>query len=87
MGYINNMKTTIDIADNILLRAKKIAGKQNRTLKSLTEEGLSFILDMLESKQKTDINPVTFDGNGLQDEFADKKWSDIRDASYEGRGG
>lgn len=80
------MKTTLDISDNILLRAKRVARKKHRTLKSLAEEGLVNVLDQLEKDTKVEITPVTFKGKGLSREFADKSWSEIRDAAYEGHG-
>ena len=35
-----NMKTTVDIADDLLLRAKQEAKSSQTTLQSLIEEGL-----------------------------------------------
>lgn len=86
MVYYSNMKTTLDISDNILLRAKHVARLKHRTLKSLTEEGLVKVIESLESEKTVDIKPVTFKGQGLSCEFAGKSWVDIRDAAYEGRG-
>lgn len=81
------MKTTIDIADHILLRAREAARRHRRTLRSLTEEGLVTVLERLESGEQAVICPVTFKGDGLTEEFAGKGWNDIRDAAYEGHGG
>ncbi len=80
------MKTTMDISDNILLRAKQVARERNRTVKSLTEQGLLTVLDQLEAEKKASIKPVTFKGKGLSPEFADRGWSEIREAAYEGHG-
>lgn len=80
------MKTTLDIADHILLRAKEAARCHQRTLRSLAEEGLVAVLERLESGERAAVCPVTFKGDGLSAEFADKGWNDIRDAAYEGRG-
>lgn len=87
MGYNTCMKTTIDIADHILLRAKDAARNHHRTLRSLAEEGLVTVLERLEAGERAEIQPVTFKGDGLAEEFADKGWNDIRDAAYEGHGG
>ncbi len=35
---MDSMKTTIEIADDLLLKAKQLAREQNTTLRSLTEE-------------------------------------------------
>jgi len=80
------MKTTIDIADHILLRAKEAARRHRRTVRSLTEEGLVAVLERLESEEQATVRPITFGGDGLTEEFAGKGWAAIRDAAYEGRG-
>ena len=80
------MKTTLDIADTTLLRAKAMAKQQNRTLRSLVEEGLIAVLERDENRQPIRIRPITFKGNGLSPEFTCKGWSEIRDASYQGHG-
>ncbi|MBW1786152.1 MAG: DUF2191 domain-containing protein [Deltaproteobacteria bacterium] len=38
------MRTTVRINENLLLRAKKRAAEENRTLTSLIEDGLALIL-------------------------------------------
>ena len=81
------MKTTIDISDHILMRAKQAAGRHRRTLRSLAEEGLVTVLDRLESGVEPVVCPVTFRGNGLTAAFVGKGWSDIRDAAYGERDG
>lgn len=79
------MKTTIDVADTILLRAKEAAGRQHRSLRSLVEEGLVLVLDQLETPEPHVVRPVTFRGNGLTKAFAGKGWAEIRDAAYGNR--
>ncbi|MFK7850045.1 MAG: DUF2191 domain-containing protein [Akkermansiaceae bacterium] len=74
------MKTTIEIADNLLIRAKRRAKEKQITLKSLIEESLAASLDQpLQSKQ---VAPVTFSGKGLTEEFEGASWDKIRDAIY-----
>jgi hypothetical protein len=82
MGYTSRMKTTIDVADPILLRAKEAAGRQRRTLRSLVEEGLVLVLDRLDTPDPHVVRPVTFRGSGLTEAFAGKGWAAIRDAAY-----
>lgn len=86
MGYHAHMKTTIEIADHLLRRAKRLAVRQNVTLRSLTEEGLARILDEREGHRVHAPKPVTFKGKGLCPEFQEGGWSRIRDAAYEGHG-
>ena len=80
------MKTTIDIADDLLLRGKKTAKQENLTLRELVEEGLHLALNRREAKKPFRWKPVTFKGGGLTPEFANAGWEKIRDAIYEGRG-
>ena len=80
------MKTTLDISDNIMLRAKALARKRHRTFRSLAEQGLLSVIEQLEAEEAVSVTPVTFGGNGINAEFAGKGWSEIRDAAYEGHG-
>lgn len=75
-----HMKTTIEIADNLLARAKARAKDQKITLRSLIEESLAATLDQPLPKAK--VRPVTFGGKGLTREFEDASWDKIRDAIY-----
>jgi hypothetical protein len=80
------MKTTIEISDSILSKAKQLAREQNVTLRSLTEEGLRKVIEERSSRRPSRVSPVTFRGEGLSPEFKGATWEQIRDAAYEGRG-
>jgi hypothetical protein len=77
---VTHMKTTIEIADSLLLRAKIRAREKNITLRSLIEESLAATLD--QAVPATRVKPVTFKGNGLSREFEGRSWDQIRDAIY-----
>jgi hypothetical protein len=79
-NMVTHMKTTIEIADNLLVRAKARARAQRITLRSLIEESLAVTLD--QPLPTTKVNPVTFKGSGLRPEFEDASWEKIRDAIY-----
>jgi hypothetical protein len=81
------MKTTIEISDHLMQRAKRLTRRQNCTFRSLAEEGLSRILDEREGQVRRAIKPVVFKGKGLAPEFQPGDWAKIREAAYEGRGG
>jgi len=76
------MKTTLEISDHLLARAKAIARKRKTTLRSLTEEGLRKVLEAEESSPQRMLQPVTFKGRGLSTEFNGVSWREIRDAAY-----
>ena len=80
------MKTTLDIADSILERARGVTAKEGVTLRSLVEQGLVRVLDEREHPAKHVVRPVTFRGKGLSPEFRGASWTAIRDAAYAGRG-
>ncbi len=77
---VTHMKTTIEIADGLLLRAKSRAREQRITLRALIEKALAATLD--QPLPETRIEPVTFKGNGLSPEFEDASWDRIREAIY-----
>ena len=87
-GFHNiGMKTTVDISDNLLRRAKKLARERSLTLKALIEEGLELVLGSREHRKPYKVKPVVFSGKGISPEFQQASWADIRRAAYEGRGG
>lgn len=81
------MKTTIEIADDLLERAQQVARQEKTTLRALTEQGLRMVLKEKQSKPaKWKWKPVTFRGGGLTDEFKNASWEKIRDEIYRGHG-
>jgi hypothetical protein len=80
------MKTTIDIASNILKRSRDLARRERVTLRALVEEGLEFVVAQRAARRKVRIKPVTFRGRGLAPEYRNAGWSKLRDAAYAGRG-
>lgn len=80
------MKTTFDIADNILERSRRLSKSERVPLKELVEEGLELVIERRTARQLEVIKAVTFKGNGLSQEFEGASWSKIRDAAYSGHG-
>ncbi|MFO7724169.1 MAG: hypothetical protein R6V45_01355 [Oceanipulchritudo sp.] len=76
------MKTTLEISDHLLARVKGLARKRKTTLRSLTEEGLRKVLEAEEAAKKGPLHPVTFKGKGLQPEFREASWREVREAAY-----
>ncbi len=83
---VTHMKTTIDIADALLLEAKATATRDETTLRALVEEGLRHILERKKRCPEFRLRDASFRGHGLQREVEDGSWERIRDLSYEGRG-
>lgn len=86
MGY--HMKATIDIANSLLLEAKKLAARRNTTLKAVIETALAAALAAdKQAPARFRLKLHTFKGNGLVDRLSWDDWAAIRSMSYEGRGG
>ncbi len=77
---VTHMKTTIEIADNLLLRARARARERRITLRALVEQSLAAALD--EAPAVVKVKPVTFKGRGLSREFEGASWDRIRDAIH-----
>ena len=81
------MKTTVEIADDLLYRIQALARRQNRSLRSLMEEGLRLLLSReRQPKEKTLPPLVTFRGKGRVADFEGVEWDKVRDVIYRGRG-
>ena len=80
------MKTTIDIADDLLRQAKQVSRERCVTLRELVSEGLWYVIEKNEAKPAFHAQAVTFGGKGLAPEFRQASWGAIRDAAYEGHG-
>ena len=74
------MKTTIDIADDLLARAKEAAREQDTTLKELTEQGLRLVLDQREQQaSQAPIEPFIVTGRAPA---PDLSWDHLREVLY-----
>ncbi|MCH6548754.1 MAG: DUF2191 domain-containing protein [Proteobacteria bacterium] len=80
------MKTTVDISDELLKKAKRLAAKRRTTLRAIIEQGIRNTIKEQQRGAKYVLPDMSIDGKGLQAEFKNRAWSDIRDAAYEGRG-
>jgi hypothetical protein len=78
--YSHIMKTTIEVADDLFLRAQRQAQKEGTTFRALTEEGLRLALQRRQESKMAKLTPlVTVRGRGLAPEFQDAAWERIRD--------
>jgi len=65
------MKTTIEIADDLLARSRKLADRQGVTLRALVEEGLRLVLKVRSSSEARAFVLPTFGGSGLTERYRD----------------
>lgn len=66
---------------------RELAHQERRTMKSLIEEGVRLILAKRRRPSKFQLKRATFKGDGLQSHLDGARWDQIREQSYEGRGG
>ncbi len=80
------MKTTVEISDELLMRAKRVAADEGSTLRQLIESGLRNELGRRQGHRYT-MQDASFGGQGVQPGVTEGDWAQIRDLIYEGRGG
>lgn len=81
---VSRMKTTVEITDELLERAKEVARRERTTLRSLVEEGLRLTLDRKNDHGAFRLRDASVGGRGLTPEFQGAAWERIRDTAYGG---
>lgn len=79
------MKTTVEVADELLARAKRRARKTGRPLRALFEEGLRRVLDAEPEQTGYVLRDVSVGDVGGPSPLESRSWSDLRDEIYGGR--
>lgn len=80
------MRITIEISDELFVRAREVAWRERTTLRALVEEGLRSRLEQRQSRQRFQLRDAGVDGEGISPEFEVASWERIRDAVYCGSG-
>jgi hypothetical protein len=84
---VTHMKTTIELSDRLLERARRVAARDSTTLRELVEAGLLHVLkERARRAPRFVMRDARVEGCGLTPEFSSATWDDLRKASYEGRG-
>lgn len=76
------MKTTIEIADDLLIKAKRHARQTHQTLRRVVEDALRLKLMGVSQSQTFRLRKHTFHGAGLQASMTDRRWDTVRDLIY-----
>jgi len=82
-----HMKTTLEIATPLLKEAKALARSEGTTVRALVERGLQHILSQRRSARPFRLRDESVGGKGLHPSAVGRSWDELRDRSYEGRGG
>lgn len=76
------MKTTISIADDLLVKAKQQARREGKTLREVFEEALRLRLSQGKVSRPFKLRRHSFKGEGLQPGIAEGDWRQVRDLIY-----
>jgi Arc/MetJ family transcription regulator len=76
------VKTTIEIADDLLARAKRKARRERKTLRDVVEEALREALAGPAARQAFRLKKQPFQGKGRQPGIAEGQWEAVRDLIY-----
>ena len=64
-----------------------MAQRERTTLRALVEQGLRRVIAERKRRGGFRLRKATFKGRGVQPHLAGASWEQIRELSYEGRGG
>lgn len=81
------MKTTVEISDTLLQRARELLAEEKTTLRALIEEGLRLVVERHSQRRPFKLRKASFRGRGLRPELQRADWSAVRALAYEGHGG
>ncbi|HKK31354.1 MAG TPA: hypothetical protein VKA18_13300 [Alphaproteobacteria bacterium] len=75
----SHMKTTLDLNDEVLERAKGLAARENRTLRAIVEDALRLYLDRIgsDARSRPQLSIQPWGQGGFLPEYRDKPWSEI----------
>jgi hypothetical protein len=83
-----HMRTSIDIPDSLLRRAKALARRKGITMRALVVEGLCRVLDQKPTRvSRFRLEDCSVGEGGLVEGLAATDWDEIRRRAYEERGG
>lgn len=81
------MKTTLDIQDALLLRAKRLSKRTGKPLRALVEQGLALVLASEgAAPQRYELPDRSVGRADARDPLEGWSWQDLRDEIYTGRG-
>ena len=79
------MKTTVDVNDELLARAKRRARKTGRPLRALVEEGLRRVLDAEPAPTGYVLRDMSVGDARGPNPLESLSWPELRDEIYGGR--
>lgn len=84
----SHMKTTIEISDSLLAQARKLAAREETTVRALVEQGLRQVVAQYKVRGTAfHLRDASFKGEGLNAQASGASWEELRAQIYQGRGG
>ena len=80
------MKTTVELPDNLVREAKRVALRERTTVRALIERGLRGVVAGRRPAGRFTLRTAGFRGDGLVAGRSLRDWDAIRDLSYSERG-
>lgn len=80
------MKTTVNLSDALVAKAKRVAANEGITIRELIDVALGHEVAERQRLHRFRLRDASFTGNGLQPEFRNAGWEAVRDAIDEGPG-
>ena len=75
------MKTTLDIQDELLLRAKRLSKRTGKPLRVLVEEGLQHVMNS-QARVSYDLPDRSVGRVGGPNPLSDLSWEEVREEIY-----
>lgn len=82
MASMGLVKTTLDIQDELLARAKRHARQTGRPLRAVVEEGLRQVLSNTAPRQRYRLPDQSMGESGGRDPLEAYSWQDLRGVIY-----
>ena len=79
---MGDMKTTLDIHDELLIRAKRHAKKTGRPLRAVVEDGLRQVLAASPSQSRYRLPDLSTGHAGAEDPLEVYSWQDLSGLIY-----
>lgn len=79
---MGSVKTTLDIKDDLLIRAKRLAKKTGRPLRAIVEDSLRVALEVAEAPPRYELPDFSVGNPDGDDPLQRLTWQDLRSEIY-----
>lgn len=83
---LKHMRTSVEISDSLLRKARNLARRRHTTLRQLIEEGLGRLLQAERTPNRPKLQDFSYGEGGLLPGLNSSDWDTIQARAFEGRG-